>query len=235
METQPNVSLKIDRWAGVWIGCTLAVVAVGCGHGALVPARSAQVVSGAPRAAYAVVEGVRCSADVGAWTERSGKLPDHVLAVKVRIKNQSGKAVRLLAEDFVLVGKSGHDYRPMPVLPLDADRLPRLNPIYASNKFYVAPRFRDAYPTIEPWSAQLQRDEDLYDRQFRRWGKQGPTLEMIRLALPEGVLDDGGVISGFLFFESPLDDEDRVTFQADFGPGDGSGTVASVEIPFRVQ
>ena len=88
---------------------------------------------------------------------------------QVRIRNESGKAIRLLAEDFVLIGKGGQKYRPVPVLPLDGENLPRLNPVYASTKFYVAPRFRDAYPTLEPWSARLERDDALYDRQFGRW------------------------------------------------------------------
>ena len=207
----------------------------GCGHGVLVPASSAKIIAGAPKAAFQEAAGVRCSADTGAWPERAAKPPDEVVAVKVRIRNESGKAIRLLAEDFVLIGKGGQKYRPVPVLPLDGENLPRLNPVYASTKFYVAPRFRDAYPTLEPWSARLERDDALYDRQFGRWGKRRPTIEMVRMALPDGVLDDGGLISGFLFFESPLGDEERVMFQADFQQGDGSGTVASIEIPFRVR
>jgi hypothetical protein len=207
----------------------------GCGHGVLVPASSAKVISGAPDAAFSEVAGVSCSADTGAWPERAPKPPDSVVPVKVRVRNQSGRPIRLLAEDFVLVGKSGQRYRPIPVLPLEGTNLPRLNPVYASVKFYVAPRFRAAYPTLEPWSAALDRDATLYDRQFERWGHRRPTLEMIRMALPEGVLDNEGLISGFLFFESPLDDEDRVTFQADFAPGQGAGTVAAIEIPFRVR
>jgi hypothetical protein len=207
----------------------------GCGHGSLVPAPSAKVISGAPNAAFLEIAGVSCSADTGAWPERAAKPPDGVVPVKVRVRNQSGKPIRLLAEDFVLLGKSGQKYRPIPVLPLDAENPPRLTPVFASVKFYVAPRFRAAYPTLEPWSSGLERDQALYDRQFDRWGKRRPTLQMIRMALPEGVLEDGGLISGFLYFESPLEDEDRVTFQADFVPGEGSGTVASIEIPFRVR
>jgi hypothetical protein len=225
-----------SRGLSLRIAAILAFVgASGCGSGVLVPAPSAKVISGAPKAAFQEAAGVGCSADTGAWPERAPKPPDSVVPVKVRVRNQSGKAIRLLAEDFVLVGKSGQKYRPIPVLPLDTENLPRLKPVYASVKFYVAPRFRTAYPTLEPWSAGLARDQALYDRQFDRWGKRRPTLEMIRMALPEGVLEDGGLISGFLFFESPLDDEDRVTFQADFAPGEGAGTVASIEIPFRVR
>jgi hypothetical protein len=209
--------------------------ASGCGHGALVPAPSAQVIAGAPKAAYSENDGVGCSADVGAWPERAKQPPVEVVPVKVRIRNNSGKAIQLLADEFVLVGKSGHRYRPVPVLPLDGGNRVAVNPIFASMKFYVAPRLRGAYPTLDPWATRLSRDEADYDRQFRRWGKAQPTTEMIRMALPEGVLDDGGLISGFVYFESPLDEEDRVTFQADFEQGDGSGTVASVEIPFRVR
>jgi len=207
----------------------------GCGNGVLVPAPSAKVISGAPNAAFQEAAGVGCSADTGAWPERAAKPPDSVVAVKVRVRNRSGKPIRLLAEDFTLVGKSGQRYRPIPVLPLDAENPPRLTPVFASVNFFVAPRLRAAYPTLEPWSAGLERDQAFYDRQFDRWGKRRPTLEMIRMALPEGVLENDGLISGFLYFESPVDDEDRVTFQADFAPGDGTGTVASIEIPFRVR
>jgi hypothetical protein len=220
----------------VTIGAALPLLGVwSCGHGVLVPAPPAQIISGAPKAAFQEEAGVGCSADTGAWPERAAKPPDSVVAVKVRVRNRSGKPIHLLAEDFVLVGKSGEKYRALPVLPLDGETLPRLKPVYASVKFYVAPRLSAAYPTLEPWSGGLARDQVLYDREFDRWGKQRPTLDMIRMALPEGVLEDGGLISGFLFFESPLDDEDRVTFQADFAPADGSGTLASIEIPFRVR
>jgi len=225
------------RWRAFgWIAASVtAVGAPGCGPGALVPGPSAKVISGAPMAAFSEAGGVRCSADVGAWPERARRPPNNVVPVKVQVRNQSGKAIRLLAEDFLLVGRSGLIYRPIPVLPLDGENLPSLKPLYASTKFYVAPRLRQAYPTLEPWSARLQRDEALYDRQFRLWGKVHPTMEMIRMALPEGVLEDGGLISGFLFFESPLGEKERVTFHADFGQDGDSGGVASIEIPFRVR
>jgi len=215
----------------------LTAVASGCGHGVMRPGPQARVVSGEPQAAYSVVEGVRCSADVGAWRSKVDDLPGGVVPVKVWIKNESGHAIRLLAEDFVMVGKSGHSYRPVPVVALAGEGAgPRdIEPMYASSKFYVAPRLHDVYSSLEPWRAPLQRDEQLYDRQFKRWGKRRPTLQMIRMALPEGVLDDGGMISGFLYFENPLDAESKVNFEADFGRDDGSGTVAAIEIPFRIE
>jgi hypothetical protein len=234
----PSMFAQVRPSAIAGAATLAAVSCAACGHGALAPASSASVVPNAPTAAYSVADGVRCSANVGAWNGREGQLPDFVVPVKVRIKNTSGRPIRVLYEEFALLGKKGRSYRPIPVLPIDADarkRVPRLNPIYASSGFFVAPRFHDVYATLEPWWTPLRRDENLHGELFSRWGKHRPDLDVLRAALPEGVLADGGVITGFLFFESPLDEEDRVTFAADFGAGDGKDNVASIEIPFEVE
>jgi hypothetical protein len=230
------VSAK-SRWVAGMLPAAAAFLA-SCGHGALAPASSAALVPNAPNVAFAVAEGVRCSANVGAWNGREGALPESVVPVKVRIKNDSGKAIRVLYEDFALLGRKGRSYRPIPVLPLDNEARKRVQPMipmYASTGFFVAPRFHDVYATLDPWPAPLQRDEALHGDLLRRWGKNAPDRQTIREALPEGVLDNGGIVTGFLFFESPLDREDRVTFQADFDAGDGQQKVASIEIPFRVE
>jgi hypothetical protein len=216
----------------------LAIATGGCGHGTLVPAPSAQVIPSAPTAAYSEAEGVRCSANVGPWSGREDDLPSFVVPVKVRIKNGSGTPIRVLHESFVLAGRKGRVYHPIPVLPPDASarrRIPKLDPLYASSRFFVAPRFHDVYATLDPWRTPLPRDDELYEQLFRRWGKQPPTVEVLRMALPEGVLDDGGVLTGYLFFESPLEQERQVRFEATFGGEDGRPTVASIEIPFRVK
>jgi hypothetical protein len=41
-----------------------------------------------------------------------------------------------------------------------------------------------------------------------------PTPEMVGAALPEGVLNPGGYISGWLYFEKVDDDESRVQLRA---------------------
>lgn len=218
------------------IGLSAALLIAGCAHGKLVPAPAATIVPGAPGAAYKIVDGVRCSADVEAWTGRPGKLPASVTPIKVRIVNASGSPIRLLYQDFALVGKNGHKYFPVPVLSIEADEnAPRLDPVYAATQFFVAPRFKDVYQALDAWPQPLGRDDDLYEQQYRLWGKDRPPLEVVRMGMPEGVLADGGVISGFLYFENPLGREDRVTFEAEFDATDGQATIAAVKIPFRVE
>ncbi len=58
---------------------------------------------------------------------------------------------------------------------------------------------------------------------------------MQRLALPEGVLADGGEVAGFLYFPSVTDSEKRVHLKAELNAGDSDDSVATVDIPFRVE
>jgi hypothetical protein len=213
----------------------IALACTACGHTKLVPAPSAEVGPGAS-AALSNAGGVRCTAEVDAWAGRPGVLPDFVTPVKVHVLNNSGKPIRLLYEGFVLVGTSGRKYRPIPVVPIDPDpKSAPVNPTYTSWNFFVAPRIHAAYRTMQPWPRPLLRNQNFYERQYHRWGQRRPPMEMIQMALPEGVLREGGVISGFLFFENPIDLEDRVVFQAEFDESDSPETVASMKIPFSVE
>lgn len=223
----------VGRRAVVFTGLT-SLVGISCGHNRLFPAPTAAHVPGAPGAAIFAAGGVGCSADAQAWRLGPAELPDSVTPFKVRVANSSGLPIRILYQEFALVGAKGHDYLPIPVLPLDPDvQSTRLEPLDATTKFFVAPRFHDVYQTVDAWPQPLARDDDLYETQYRRWG-QAPSSAIVESGMPEGVLADGGVITGFLFFERPSG-EDAVTFQAEFDDSDGKNTVALVKIPFRVQ
>jgi hypothetical protein len=208
------------------VAAALACVAgLGCGHAKLIPGEAAQRISGT-EAAYVETDGVRCSADVGSWTGRAEELPDAVTPVKVRIKNNSGQPIRVLYEDFVLVGASGRKYYAVPPLPLATDRQGpphRVHPTYSSTKFFVGPRFGDSYATLVPWAEPLPRDEGAYRRRYKKWGDALPDSDVIRAGLPEGVLGDGGTVSGYLYFESPFAHESRVLFHAQLSHIDASG------------
>ena len=216
-------------------GCAIATLLVGgCGHGQLRPAETATAVPGAPDYAASEVDGVRIAAAGAGWDGSPKDLDQRLTPVKVRIVNHSGKALRILYEDFVLAGARGHKYRPLPVVPIDHDARDTLRPIFASVNFFVGPRYHDVYPSLPAWERQLPRDETFYDRQFGRWSEDLPTREMKRMALPEGVLADGGQLTGFVYFEEATKRERRVTFQAELAGDDDGETVASIEIPFDV-
>lgn len=77
-----------------------------------------------------------------------------------------------------------------------------------------------------------------YEHYYPYWRQarvELPTAEMLRFALPEGMLEEGGVLAGFLYFE-PVDAEvSPVTFQADVVDIVSGKMIATLEIPFVVQ
>ena len=177
------------------------------------------------------------SVNSDAWRGPPDDLAKRLTPLKVRVINHSGKPVQILYERFTLRGASGRTYRPLPVVPLDHDgaRATHLLPIFASANFFVGPRYRDVYPSLESWSQALQRDETFYQRQYQLWGDGPPTTQMQRSALPEGVLGDDGEMSGYLYFENATRDEDRLKFKAELDEGHGGDVVATIELPFRVE
>jgi hypothetical protein len=133
------------------------------------------------------------------------------------------------------VGASGRKYHPMPLVPRQHDSKVTIDPLYAADKFSVAPLLHDVYPDLPAWSKPLPRDQALYDDAYGRWGSSRPDRHVLREGLPEGVLQAGGSVTGFLYFESPVPHEGRAKFEAELQRGeDSAGQVTTIEIPFRV-
>src|SRR5579863_4060794 len=210
-----------------------------CAESRMLPATSAHVVPGAPETAAAEAAGVRVSADGDDWTARPEDLAKRLTPVKVRIVNHSGAPAIITCEQFSLIGNHGRVYRAIPLVPLDhqqpLDGAGAIHPLYATSKFFVAPRLHDIYPTLAAWSRPLAWDASAVDERFHLWGPDLPTRTMQRLGLPEGVLADGGEISGFLYFENATKREGHLTFRADLEDEQDGTSLAQIEIPFRVQ
>jgi hypothetical protein len=210
---------------------------LGCSHGQLLPARSAHVIPGAPTAAFDEQEGVRVSVSGDAWKGDPKDLADYFTPVKVRLINHSGMPVQISYERFTMEGAKGRSYRPLPVVPLDHGGAAgtRILPIFATANFFVGPRYSDVYPSLDSWPHALPRDDAFYARQYRRWGRHPPTNQMQRSALPEGILGDGGEMSGYLYFENATRAEDRLNFKAEIDEGTAGQTLATIELPLRVE
>ena len=219
-----------------------ALVALGmvaCAQGKLLPAAAARTVPGAPEAAVVENSGIRVSAEGNDWTAAPADLPVHLTPVKVRIVNHSGVPIEILYQQFMFKGTHGRVYRPIPLTPIDHQRpdgvATPIHPIYSASHFYVGPGFHDVYPSIPAWSTPLPRDDAFYERQYQKWEKDLPTPAMRRLGLPEGVLADGGEISGFLYFDNVTRKESRLTFKADIDEARQGDELTEIDIPFLVQ
>ena len=217
----------------------LSLTLLSCGQGRLLPAASAHTVPGAPKAAAAEVQGIRISADADDWDASPTDLSSRLTPVKVRIVNHSGLSARIEYQQFTLVGGHGHVYRAIPIVPLDhqtpVNGSGTIAPIYAASNFFVAPQYRDVYPTLTAWPHPIAHHDASSDDLYQRWGRDLPTRAMRRMGLPEGILADGGEISGFIYFENATKREDRLIFHADIGDEREGSQLAEISIPFRVQ
>jgi hypothetical protein len=215
----------------------LVLAAVSCGQGRLLPAASAHSIPGAPEAATEEKGGIRVSADGDDWKGPPADLATKLTPVKVRIVNHSGQPAVIEYARFKLIGGHGRVYRALPPVPLDhkVDEIAAIHPVYAASNFFVAPRYHDVYPTFSPWSRPLERDDDSSAEGEQRWGRDLPTRTIERMGLPEGVVADGGEISGFLYFENAVGHENRLTFRADIYDEQSGDQLAKIEIPFRVE
>jgi hypothetical protein len=91
---------------------------------------------------------------------------------------------------------------------------PRENvPPFRHKGFYVAPNVEPLYPDIAAWPYFYPWDGTYYDRLYAEWPRTLPSADMVNQALPAGVLDQGGSISGFLYFQKVVNREQRVQFE----------------------
>lgn len=221
----------------------------------LVPAAGAVRVPGDGDCAYGEVAGVRVWACGNAWDGAPGNLADLLTPVFVTLENRSGQKLRLTEEDFALSGSSGMRYAALPPYPGDlrseapmgpsvvlADYHPAVPPSAApprhrpgppSRFWVVRPRVHVGVPVWPlPW---LWWNAAWHQRYSAAWPAPLPSQDVVRRALPDGVLDEQGVVSGFLYFQQVSGREAVVNLELalhDAETGTGFGTV---RIPFRVR
>jgi hypothetical protein len=217
----------------------MSAAALGCAQGQLLPAASARTIPDVEGAALAEDSGVRVAAEANHWSGAPTDLAERLTPIRVRIVNHSGGPISILYQQFALLGAHGRRYAPLPPSPVSGEEgdaaASAVHPVFAASSFFVAPRLHQVYPSYEPWKEPLPRDADFYARQYGRWEKDLPTRPMRRQALPEGVLADGGEISGFLYFENATRREKRVTFHADIDQPPQGDELTQLEIPFVVR
>lgn len=201
----------------------------------LVPAPSAQMVPEGPgRGAMDAVQGVRVIARSDAW---SG-FPDHldrVTPILVTIDNQSKVPLRIRYNEFALVDQqSGARYNAIPPFSIEGTES---EPIDATDfsGFRIAPYHARYYPGLVPYDGLFPFDQFYYDSYYPAWvDVELPTGDMIQKALPEGVIEPGGRISGFVYFENVHGHPGQVEFMEEVVNAANGERLGMIDIPFSV-
>jgi hypothetical protein len=79
-------------------------------------------------------------------------------------------------------------------------------------------------------------DPFYYDTSYGRWREnEMPPAPLEPLAVPEGTVQPGGELSGFLYFEDLSGEVSRVRFQMEVVDARTGEPLGTVEIPFLVR
>jgi hypothetical protein len=141
-----------------------------------------------------------------------------VIPLLVSIENNSSSALRIRYQEFALGTPAGKWLNALPPFAIEGEEVVALRSPYAYpvNGFWVAPYLSGYYPFFPRFVGPFAYDPFFYDTYYPSIRRVPlPTGDMVQKVLPEGVLDPGGRITGFLYFETGDCDPDRVTFVAD--------------------
>jgi hypothetical protein len=221
-----------------------------CASAFLLPAPSAKTIAGAGNIAVDEVGGVRVSVQADAWQGDRSVL-GHVQPMRVTIENRTRYTVRVRYGDFALVADGGKRYPALPPFRVEGDLLspvlsagfaPIMMPGFSYRHFYVAPYFARLYPGVPVYArSYLFYDPGYYAFWYSDFSRAvRPSVEVLSLALPEGVIEPDGRVSGFLYFRTVDPKHTAIAFRASIvaihdGTAELGGTVVGeVSVPFSV-
>ncbi|MGH7505074.1 MAG: hypothetical protein ACRELX_05470 [Longimicrobiales bacterium] len=201
----------------------------------LEPAPAAQPAPSDGHSATIEESGVRMTAWSRMWEADPRDLSSAVTPLLVELRNDGTQPLRVRFNEFELVNPAGQNFQAIPPFQIDAEIAdPVRVPAYPFSGFYVAPYLSPYYPGLDPFVEPWVYDATYYGPWITFWRERElPTGEMIEMALPEGVLEPGGVVKGFMYFEDVSDDAQRVTLNFDLVSPDGT-PFGELTIPFTV-
>ncbi len=223
------------------LACSMAVLwTAGCAtESTLRPAPEATIVEGTPKAAVATADGVRMEAQVDAWRWTPSDLAHQLTPILVRLENESDRPLRVRFEEFELVTPSGMSYAALPPFDIEGEVTERVGSYaYAAPGFYVAPHLRHHYVGFGVFGGPFGHYPYYYASYYPVYARYDlPSRDMLARALPEGVLEPGGRITGFLYF-ADLDAIDpqpaRIRLRYVLVDAEARQRFDVIEIPFDV-
>ena len=176
------------------------------------------------------------TADGSVWDSLPKNLATEVTPVWVTLHNATGQPLRVQYDEFTLKGASGAIYIALAPYVLRASRS---RPAFEVpdggdfDRFYVAAYLAPFYPWLPPWNGPLPNGPSVHSVARRA---SLPTASMLERALPEGVLENSGTASGYLYFQKVDAREGGATFlarlQEPTGASQPAHQLASIDIPF---
>jgi hypothetical protein len=155
----------------------------------------------------------------------------------VTVENASAVAIQIRYRYFTLTSQDGLQ---APAVPPMSIQRPGTNviavaPGFRAHRFLLLRPYGPYYPAFPLWDGPFDWDPFFYDQLYATWQPPLPTPDMINQALPEGVLQPGGHVSGFLYFRKLRQSEGRVIFAHEVVDAETRQRIATIRIPLVLQ
>jgi hypothetical protein len=186
--------------------------------------------------ATASVAGITATVVADRWSGTPPQLTE-VIPLLVTIDNRSARPLRLRYEAFALVAAPERWLAALPPFAIDATETVAVRAPYPYpyDGFYVAPHLVRYYPFFARFDGAFAYDPFFYATYYPAFRRVSlPTGDMVQKALPEGVLQAGGRITGFLYFEAADFARDRGTFLFDLVDARTLRRLGRIEMPLEI-
>lgn len=190
----------------------------------------------------ATAVGVIVTVKADAWTGVPAELTE-VIPLLVTIENNSRVPIRLRYAEFALAGngKRSPALPPLEITGTETEPVGTAGLLdgpypFPLTGFYIAPHFSRFYPGLTVFAGPFAYDPLFYSTYFPVFQRlRLPTGDMVQKALPEGVLEAGGKVTGFLYFEDiDVGPDDMATFTTDLVNASTGRTVGAIRIPLEI-
>ena len=221
----------------------LLIASGGCGGRAeLEPAPAAETAAGG-EVVVDRVDGVHVRALPTEWPGPVD-IGEEVTPLRLRIQNGGSAPILVRYENFALIAPDGQRFSALPPFAIEGEvtrnvaappASPVAEPGFVYDGFAVAPYYTGYDPGFTVAADPFYYDPLYFSTYYDYWVDIAlPTERMLQLALPEGRLERGGDVSGWLYFERVDPDLERVRFRADLVDAESGRTYGEATMPFLV-
>jgi hypothetical protein len=174
--------------------------------------------------------GVNVRAQAGTW-RGARSITDDITPVFISIRNFSGKTMVLALTHLALLGPDRRRYAALPLYEIEGTGIqlkvsagryqPVTTPYFKHVGFNVVSHYAPLYPSVGTTRLGQHVTPDVaarsynyrYYRKYQTYLRKVdlPTPDMRNRAIPEGTIDDRGLVAGYVYFEKVDPERSRVT------------------------
>lgn len=171
------------------------------------------------------------------WNGSPLNLTGVLTPVKVEMNNEGAHPISLRYRDFHISNPNGVRSSALPPFRIHGSVTSPVQPVivpeFAYYNFLVYPGYGFYGPVFSYWTDNWGWDGGWYGTYYGDWQQNLPSEDMLRWAIPEGVLNSNGRLSGYLYFQKVPRDAQSLEFTANLVDAKTHKTVGTIRIPFQ--